>query len=116
MKPTPKQDEIGGAAQGQPPAGFSDGGAQRNDDGSADERNRNQNEHGECQCRDEVAGEHPSVGKMREHVRIKQRGEPQLVGETRPGIGRRRQIEIEAGCCLVEQTAVRSINDALKHG
>ena len=53
---------------------------------------------------------------MREHVRIKQRGEPQLVEEERAGIGRRREIEIEAGCCLVERTAIRSTNDVLKHG
>ena len=53
---------------------------------------------------------------MREHVRIKKRGEPQLVEEERTLIGRRCEIEIEAGRRLVERAAVRSTDDRLEHG
>src|SRR5439155_1859103 len=60
------QAEINGSAYGQLPAGFSDCRLQRNDDGSADERDRNQNEHGEGQRRDEVTREHSGVSEMRE--------------------------------------------------
>jgi hypothetical protein len=88
----------------------------RNYDHGADEHDRYQNKHGEGQRRDQVARDHSGVSEMREHVRIKQREEPQLVEEERARIGRRREIEVEAGRGLVERTAVRSTDDLLEHG
>ena len=65
----PDQSEIDGAAHGQRPAGFFDRRPQGYNDRRGDERDRNQNEHGEGQRRDEVAGEHSGVRETREYVR-----------------------------------------------
>ena len=54
--------------------------------------------------------------ETREYVGVQQRGEPQLVEEERTRIGRRREVEIEAGRRLVERAAVRSTDDRLEHG
>ena len=56
------------------------------------------------------------MSETREHVRIEQREEPQLVEEERARIGRRREIEVEAGRGLVERTAVRGADDLLELG
>ena len=112
----PDQGEIDGAADGQLPAGFSDRRPQRNDDRSGDERDRNQNEHGEGQRRDEVSGEHAGVSEMREYVRVEQGGEPQLIEEEGARVGRRREVEIEAGRRLIERATVRSTDDLLQYG
>src|SRR5215467_7368113 len=112
----PDQGEIDGAADGQLPAGFSDRRPQWNDDRSGDERDRNQNEHGEGQRRDEVSSDHPGVSEMREQVRIEQGGESQLIKKEGARIGRRREVEIEAGRRLVERATTRSTDDLLQYG
>ena len=94
MKPL-DQSEIDGAAHGQLPAG-SDRRPQRNDDRYGDERDRNQNEHGEGQRRDEVAGDHSGVSEAARTGPGRTAWRTQLVEEERTRIGRRREIEIEA--------------------
>lgn len=70
----PDQGEIAGAAHDQLPTGFLDRRPQGNNDRRGDQRDRNHNEHGEGQRRNEVAGKHPGVSKMRENVRVEYLG------------------------------------------